>query len=291
MADPTLFSGGTDSSNTLPQVKKKYPKAFVQTTSCGHSLEMNNTGEGERIRLLHGTNGNLINIDEKANNNFVSHNDTYVITDHNLVIKVGKDIKTDKACVQIIGNVNLYVEGDMHSEVEGNRYDTVNGNWEQKCNGVMSLRAEENFAITSQNQMKLKSNSYENKTTFLYNDLTEGGSIKEDVKGNYEVKIEKETATFSVKSQGDVRIKADMCRYDKVGGNYITDVGGKMRTNVDGNGHTCINGGAFDGMLSGPASASYDLNVTGDTNYNTSSNYVVNAGGDIDMDASNIYLN
>ena len=44
-------------------------------------------------------------------------------------------------------------------------------------------------------------------------------------------------------------------------------------------------------MISAPASAGYDINVSGVMNTATSGNYVVSAGGNIDMDASAIYLN
>ena len=191
----------------------------------------------------------------------------------------------------MIGDVNLYVEGDMHTEVEGNRYDMVNGNWQQECKGVYSLIADENMVITSKNQMKLNSNSYENKTTFLLNDLSEGGSIKENVKGNYEVKIQKETATFSVRSEGDIRTEALKCRYEKTDGNVIQQVGGKIKTNIDGGSISCIAGGCFDGMADAPSSNSYDITVSGVMNTSTSGNYVVAAGGNIDLDASAIYLN
>ena len=59
--------------------------------------------------------------------------------------------------------------------------------------------------------MKLQSNAYTNKTTFLENDLSEGGSVKENVKGNYEVKILKSTSTFSVDINGDIRSRAKGC--------------------------------------------------------------------------------
>ena len=254
MADVNLFQGGNVEENDSPTIRVRYPKNYVQTTSAGHVLEMNNTKEGERIRLLN-ANGNFLDLDEKKNTTLKSYNDTYIFSDHNLVIKVGTDVNTDRVVLQVIGDVNLYVEGDMHTEVEGNRYDQINGNWEMKCGGVMYVRAEENMALSSKNQMKLSSNSYENKTTFLLNDLSEGGSIKENVKGNYEVKIQKESSTFSIKSDGDVRIGAENCRYEKVGGNFMTDVGGKVRTKISGGSFSCINGGAFEGMISAPASA------------------------------------
>ena len=284
------FSGGSSQENTAPKVKVEYPKNYVQSTSAGHIFEMNNTEEGERIRLLN-ANGNFLDLDEKQNNNLVSYNDTYILSDHNLVIKVGEDVKSDRAVIQIIGDCNITVEGDMHTECEGNRYDQVNGNYQIQCGGVFSVSAEENMALQSMNEMHLKSNSYENKTTFLLNDLSEGGSVKEYVKGNYEVQIQKETATFSIKSEGDVRINADRCRYENVGGNYITDVGGKVRTNVDGNSHTCINGGAFEGMLSVPASSSYDISVTGNTSLSNTGNYNISAGGNVNVAGAEIYLN
>ena len=285
-----LFSGGSILNNLLPQIKIRYPRNWVEVSSAGHVLERNNTKEGERFRLIHAK-GNFIDMDEKKNTNIVSYNDMIVLADHNVVIRCGEDPKTDKLVLQVIGDVNMYVEGDMHTEVEGNRYDMVNGNWQQECKGVYSLIADENMVITSKNQMKLNSNSYENKTTFLLNDLSEGGSIKENVKGNYEVKIQKETATFSVRSEGDIRTEALKCRYEKTDGNVIQQVGGKIKTDIDGGSISCIAGGCFDGMADAPSSNSYDITVSGVMNTSTSGNYVVAAGGNIDLDASAIYLN
>ena len=285
-----LFSGGSIINNLLPKIKIRYPFNFVEISSAGHVLERNNTKEGERFRLIHAL-GNTIDMDEKQNTNIISYNDLIVLADRNVVIRCGEDPETDKLCLQVIGDVNLYVEGDMHTEVEGNRYDMVNGNWQQECKGVYSLIADENMTVISKNQMKLKSNSYENKTTFLLNDLSEGGSIKENVKGNYEVKIQKETSTFSVRSDGDIRTEALKCRYEKTDGNVIQQVGGKIKTNIDGGSVSCIAGGSFDGMASAPSGNSYDITVSGVMNTSTSGNYVVAAGGNIDMDASAIYLN
>ena len=171
-----LFNGGSILNNLLPRIKIRYPFNFVEISSAGHVLERNNTKEGERFRLIHAL-GNTIDMDEKRNTNIISYNDLIVLADKNVVIRCGEDPETDKLCLQVIGDVNLYVEGDMHTEVEGNRYDMVNGNWQQECKGVYSLIADENMAIISKNQMQLKSNSYLNRTTFLVNDLSEGGSI------------------------------------------------------------------------------------------------------------------
>ena len=285
-----LFTGGSILNNLLPRIKIRYPFNFVEISSAGHVLERNNTKEGERFRLIHAL-GNTIDMDEKQNTNIISYNDLIVLADKNVVIRCGEDPETDKLCLQVIGDVNLYVEGDMHTEVEGNRYDMVNGNWQQECKGVYSVLADENMAIISKNQMKLKSNSYENKTTFLLNDLSEGGSIKENVKGNYEVKVLKETSTFSVRSAGDIRTEAEKCRYEKTDGNVIQQVEGKIKTTIRGGSISCVSGGAFDGMATSLSGNSYDITVSGAMKTATSGNYVVEAGGNIDMDASAIYLN
>ena len=277
-----LFAGGSNLANLLAKVKIRYPRNYVQSTSAGHMFEMNNTKEGEYIRLLN-ANGNFLNLDEKNNNSLVSYNDTYILSDHNLVIRIGKDVKNDRMALHVVGDVNIYVEGDMHSEVEGDRFDRVNGNYQMQVGGVCTIQSDENLAIQAKNEMKLQSNAYTNKTTFLENDLSEGGSVKENVKGNYEVKILKETSTFSINSDGDVRTRAAGCRYEKVDGNLLTQVGGKIHTKVDGGSKSCINGGAFDGMISSPDSNAYKLDVTGTIKGD--------ATGNIDFDASAIYLN
>jgi len=282
MSDINPFTGGTNNPNTAPDTKIEYPLNWVQATSAGHMFEMNNTKEGEYIRLLN-ANGNFLNIDEKNNNNLVSYNDTYILSDHNLVIKVGKDVKSDRMALHIVGDVNLYVEGDMHSEVEGDRFDRVNGNYQMQVGGVCTIQSDENLAIQAKNEMKLQSNAYTNKTTFLENDLSEGGSVKENVAGNYEVKIQKSTSTFSVSSDGDIRTRAAGCRYEKVDGNLLTNVGGKIKTQVNGGNVSCINGGAFDAMISSPDSNAYKLNVSGTIK--------MDATGNVDIDGTEIYLN
>ena len=79
MSDINPFTGGTNNPNTAPSTKIEYPLNWVQATSAGHMFEMNNTKDGEYIRLLN-ANGNFLNIDEKQNNNLVSYNDTYILS-------------------------------------------------------------------------------------------------------------------------------------------------------------------------------------------------------------------
>ena len=256
------FTGGVNLPNLLAKLRITYPRNFVQSTRAGHMFEMNNTPEGEYIRLLH-ANGNFLNLDEKSNNNLVSYNDTYILSDHNLVIRVGKDIENDRMALHVVGDVNIYVEGNMHSEVEGDRYDRVNGNYQMQVGGVCTIQSDENLAIQAKNEMKLQSNAYTNKTTFLENDLSEGGSVKENVKGNYEVKILKSTSTFSVDSNGDIRSRAKGCRYEYTLGNQMNQIIGRQRTQVHGGKPLLVWENIQNLQGSGRSAGTYTITATG----------------------------
>ena len=262
MSDINPFTGGTDNPNTSPSVKIKYPYNWVQATSAGHMFEMNNTEDGEYIRLLN-ANGNFLNIDEKNNNNLVSYNDTYILSDHNLVIRVGKDIENDRMALHVVGDVNIYVEGNMHSEVEGDRFDRVNGNYQMQVGGVCTIQSDENMAIQAKNEMKLQSNAYTNKTVFLENDLSEGGSVKENVAGNYEIKILKGSSTFSVNSNGDIRSRAQGCRYEYTLGNQMNQIVGRQRTLINGGKPVIQWDTIINEQGSGRTAGTYNITATG----------------------------
>ena len=290
LRDTELFEGGTNQENDSPQTKVQYPRNWIQETSAGHRIEMNNTEDAERIRILN-ANGNFIDLDEKNDNYLKSKNDTYILSDHNLVIKVGKDIKTDRVVLQVIGDVNLYVEGDMHTEVEGNRFDRVNGNYQMQVGGVCTIQSDENLAIQAANEMRLKSNAYTNKTTFLENDLSAGGSVKENVKGNYEIRIQKPTAVYSVHSEGNMAFKTLGTRYEVTSGNEYHTVFGKVRDTVYGNSKTPLAGGNFVGAVDAPQSHSYFITVTGSMQTTATSTINVNSDANVNITGAEIYLN
>ena len=75
-----LFQGDQQ-ENENPQHITNYPKNWITVTSAGHVLEFDNTEDGERIRLINGKTGSLIEMDEEK--------DTYVISsrDLNLIVK------------------------------------------------------------------------------------------------------------------------------------------------------------------------------------------------------------
>ena len=46
------FSGGSETSNNSPDNPILWPHNWVQSTSGGHFLEMNNSKDGQRVRKL-----------------------------------------------------------------------------------------------------------------------------------------------------------------------------------------------------------------------------------------------
>lgn len=251
----------TNKENESPKQQTEYPRNYVQTTSAGHVFEMNNTENGERIRLLHAK-GNFLDFDETGNTYMITREDKVEIVDHNCVIKIGKDPKKDKLVIQVIGDAHLYVEGDMHTEVDGNKYEQIGGNYEMKCGGVMLLQADENMAIKAEGKLKIKSNDFTNTATFMTCDLQEGGDSVEKIFGNKTIKVMKPTSTFAIESEGDMRVNAKGCYYQNVGKNMFTDVTGKAKLNVTGDTIKCIPGGAPQGMdATPPTTSSYGTEI------------------------------
>ena len=71
----TRFSGGSETSNNSPDNPILWPHNWVQSTSCGHFLEMNNSKDGQRVRIVHGKTKNYIDMDVKKNTQIKAHQD------------------------------------------------------------------------------------------------------------------------------------------------------------------------------------------------------------------------
>ena len=297
-----LFSGGSVTPNNNPQHITKYPKNWVITTSAGHVLEMDNTEDGERIRLLHGKSGSIIEMDENDDTFIISKRHIHLNSDATTTLKVGTDKRSDKLIIQVIGDAHLNVEGDLHTEVEGNRYDQVDGDYELKVKGAISVDSATNIGILSDNELRIKANTI-NKTATFYNlNMLEGGELKEEIHGNRVVSMDKEGGTFAIERAGDLRFNVKGCEYNNVGRNLFTEVQGKMKTIAHGNDIDCIEGGAPSGMnVSKTADTGWELN-TGSTDVLINTNnftmsasgkgYMSASGDEFKIDCNNgIYLN
>jgi len=295
-----LFQGSVV-DNDNPQHITKYPKNWVIRTSAGHTLEFDNTEDGERIRMYHGKSGSLVEMDENDDTYIISNRHLHLNSDKSTTIKVGKNKKDDKLIIQVIGDAHLNVEGDLHTEVEGNRYDHVDGDYELKVKGAIQIDSATNIGIQSDNEIRINANTLKQRLTFYLLDMALGGELREIVNGNRVISMAKEGGTFAIESAGDLRFNVKGCQYDNVGRNHYTEVQGKVKTIAHGKDIDCIEGGAPSGMdVSNSSGVGWELNTgstdvlinTRDFTMAATSKGMMSAGTEFRINCnSGIYLN
>ena len=220
----------------------------MTVTSAGHVLEFDNSKDGERIRIINGKTGSLVEMDEESDTYVISSRDLHLNSDKTTTLKVGKNKKEDKLIIQVIGDAHLNVEGNLHTEVEGNRYDRVDGEYQLKVGGTMMIDSTSNIGINADNELRVIANSINERCTFKKLDMQAGGQLTEVINGNRVIRMDKEGGTFAIESAGDLRFNVEGCQYNKVGRNSFTEVQGKAKTTTHGNNIQCIEGGAPSNM-------------------------------------------
>ena len=245
-SNTNLFDGSSD-ENTNPQHITNYPKNWVTVTSAGHVLEFDNTEDGERIRLINGKTGSIIEMDEEEDTYIISARDLHLNSDATTTLKVGKNKKEDKLIIQVIGDAHLNVEGNLHTEVEGDRFDKVSGRYELKC-GDIAIDSASGIGVNADNEIRFIANSINERCTFKRLDMAAGGQLTEVINGNRVIRMDKEGGTFALESAGDLRFNVDGCHYSSIGRNSFTEVQGKAKTTTHGNNIQCIEGGAPSNM-------------------------------------------
>ena len=283
----TNLFDGSEESNDNPQHITNYPKNWVTVTSAGHVMEFDNTKEGERIRIIHGATGSLIEMDEEKDTYIISARDLHLNSDRTTTLKVGKNKKDDKLIIQVIGDAHLNVEGDLHTEVERNRYDRVDGEYQLKVGGTMMIDSTSNIGINADNELRVIANSINERCTFKKLDMQGGGQLTEVIKGNRVIRMDKEGGTFALESAGDLRFNVKGCQYDNVGRNSFTEVQGKVKTIAHGQNIDCIEGGQPSGMdVSTSGGVGWELQTGGtDVKINTN-DFMMSASGTANMSAS-----
>lgn len=257
------MGGGSVTPNESPQTVTMYPKNFVTTTSCGHTIELDNSEDGERIRVIHGKTGNVVEMNEEGDTLIQCKKNLNLNSDETTTLKVGKDPKKDKLLIEVVGDVHLGVEGDLHTEVFGDRYDMVHGLWQQTAKGALMIKGSDDIGIQSDSELRLIANSVNTTATFTNTNIKKGGQVVEEIHGNRVIRMSKEGGTFAIESEGDLRFNVKGCRYDNIGRNYFTEVQGKIKIKAVGDDIDCLQGGAPDGMnVSKPGDSPYG-NPTG----------------------------
>ena len=286
----TRFSGGSETSNNTPDNPIMWPHNWVQATSAGHFLEMNNSKDGQRVRIVHGKTKNYIDMDVKKNTQIKSHQDFIVRSDRNTVFEVGKDPDNDMMSITVRGDLRLYVEGDTHYEVEGDFNHRGNGDYKLTVGGNLFNETKSNYSLKSEGgEVRINSATYTNNGTFYKSHFK---TAEQKTDKFHEITQTSSTGVVQIESKGNIRTKAEGCRYDHTMGNKFTDVDGKFSEDVAGGSFDCVEGGAYEDIQStSNLGSDYNLKVGNAIKVDTGGLIDINAGGNIDMDAPAIYLN
>lgn len=122
----------------------QYPFNKITQTDSGHSFEMDDTPNRERVKLMHRT-GTFIEMHPNGDEVHKVYGDGYEITIQNKFIKVK-------------GQCNITIEGDSITEIMGNKYEVVRGDYALVVNGNFSVDARKNLNLSAQDVLGLTSN-------------------------------------------------------------------------------------------------------------------------------------
>ena len=143
MEQPSFFTGWAEpesAANTAypPQT----PFNNVTSTRSGHTFELDDTKDRERVRLQHRT-GTFIEMHPNGDEVHKVYGNGYEITikDKNVLIE---------------GNCNLTINGDANINVKGDKVEYIEGNYELHVKKNFSVLSEGLTKIVSQNDMDIR---------------------------------------------------------------------------------------------------------------------------------------
>lgn len=139
---PSFFKGWTEPASAA---NTDYPPDFgynnVTATESGHTFELDDSRERERIRLMHRT-GTFIEMHPNGDEVHKVYGNGYEITikDRNVLIK---------------GSCSVTIEGDSLVNIKGDKVEYIEGNYELHVKGNFSQLVEQTSSITTKNDMKI----------------------------------------------------------------------------------------------------------------------------------------
>jgi hypothetical protein len=139
---PSFFKGWTEPESVA---NTAYPPDYgynnVTATESGHTLEMDDSLNRERIRLAHRT-GTFIEMYPNGDEVHKVYGNNYTITiqDNNVLIQ---------------GSCAVTIEGDSYLHIKGDKVEQVDGNYELYVKGNHSQIVEKTSNITTKNDMKI----------------------------------------------------------------------------------------------------------------------------------------
>jgi hypothetical protein len=140
---PSFYTGFFEpESPANDKTQPEYRYNHVTETPRGHTFEMDDTPERERIRLSH-RGGTFIEMHPNGDEVHKVYGNGYEITikDKNVIVK---------------GMCNITIEGDCNMHVMGDKIERIDGNYEQQINGNFTQSIGGLAAVTAQGDMRIK---------------------------------------------------------------------------------------------------------------------------------------
>jgi hypothetical protein len=169
---PTKGTWTEPQSGATTDNPPQYPYNHVTQSESGHSIEMDDTPNQERIRIQHGKKPSFIELQATGD---VVHK---IVGDGYEIIAGNKNIIISGFCnITINGDCNMHVLGDKNEKVDGDYNLIVSGEYNLRSHGEISISSDDDVSISASEEFggSLRLSSAEN--LYLNGDLDVGGSI------------------------------------------------------------------------------------------------------------------
>ena len=144
---PSFFKGFIEpESAATAENPPEYRYNHVKETPRGHTFEMDDTPDRERVRLAHRS-GTFIEMHPNGDEVHKVFGDGYEITikDKNVLVK---------------GTCNITVEGDVNMHIMGDKIEQIDGNLEQHIKGNLTQVIGGMASVVSQGDMSIKAGAF-----------------------------------------------------------------------------------------------------------------------------------
>jgi len=142
MSKPDFFNGWTEPESPASEENPPmYPMNASWRGESGHSIQLDDTPNRERVRIEHRT-GTFIEMHPDGSEVHKVYGNGYEITvkDRNILVK-------GTCNITIEGDANINIKGDKTEYVEGNYDLKVGGNFSQLVNGVTNVVSKNDMEI------------------------------------------------------------------------------------------------------------------------------------------------
>jgi hypothetical protein len=169
---PTKGTFTEPPSSATEENPPEYPYNNVQQTESGHSIEMDDTPNQERIRIQHGKKPSFIEMQATGD---VVHK---IVGDGYEIIAGNKNVIISGFCnITINGDCNMHVLGSKNEKIDGDYNCIVVGEYNLRSGKEISISSDDDISIAANENFggSIRMSAAEN--LYLNADLDVGGSI------------------------------------------------------------------------------------------------------------------